>query len=96
VPHLKELYERFKDEGLVIVAVHTQNGAERAADFVREQGIEYPVALDHEGRTVQRFAVDSFPDYYLIDRAGNLRVADLANGDLDRVIEALLAEPEPE
>ena len=38
------------------------------------------------------FAVDSFPDYYLIDRKGKLRVADLANSDLDRAIEILLKE----
>ncbi len=61
-------------------------------DFVREQGILYPVAIDTEGKTVASFHVDSFPDYYVIDKSGNLRVADLANAELDRVIELLLKE----
>jgi hypothetical protein len=61
-------------------------------DFIREQGILYPVAIDTEGKTVESFHVDSFPDYYVIDKSGNLRVADLANAELDRVIELLLKE----
>ncbi len=65
------------------------------AAFAEEQGIDYPIAIDVEERTKTAFAVDSFPDYYLIDRAGNLRVADLANGDLDRAVELLLAEEPP-
>ncbi len=65
-------------------------------DFVKKEKIPYPVAIDTEGKTVDAFAVDSFPDYYVIDRAGNLRVADMANAELDRVIELLLAEKPPE
>lgn len=61
--------------------------------FVEAQGIDYPVALDVEGATTGAFAVDSYPDYYLIDRAGKLRVADLSNGDLERAVQVLLAEP---
>jgi len=38
------------------------------------------------------FRVDSYPDYYVIDRAGNLRIADMANAELDRVVEILLKE----
>ena len=37
--------------------------------------------------------MDSYPDYYVIDRAGKLRVADLANADLEKAIKTLLAEP---
>ena len=62
---------------------------------MKEQGIDYPVAFDIENKTTTAFRVDSYPDYYLIDRSGQLRVADLANKDLDRVVEALLAEPAP-
>lgn len=62
------------------------------AEFAKTNEIPYPIAIDVEGKTVGAFAVDSFPDYYLIDRAGNLRVADLANADLERAVQVLLAE----
>ena len=46
----------------------------------------------NNNKTTTAFEVDSYPDYYLIDRAGNLRVADLANADLERAVQVLLAE----
>lgn len=92
MPKLRELAERYEDQGLVLIGVHTTRGGENMADYVADSGIDYPVAIDIDSQTTSAFAVDSYPDYYLIDRAGNLRVADLANGDLERVLEVLLAE----
>lgn len=92
MPHLKELYAKHKDAGLEVIGVHTTNRGEEMAAFVQEQELPWPVAVDVDNKTVTAFHVDSYPDYYLIDRAGNLRVADLANSDLDRAIEILLQE----
>jgi len=61
-------------------------------DFVKENLINYPVAADTNGETVKSFGVDSFPDYYLIDKKGHLRFADIANKEVDRAIQFLLAE----
>ena len=65
------------------------------AAYVEDSGIEFPVCLDAEAETNSAYLVDGYPDYYLIDRAGDLRVADLANKDLDRAIEVLLKEEPP-
>ncbi len=92
MPHLKELYAKHKDDGLVVIGVHTKSQGEKMADYVQEADLTWPIALDAEGETVKAFAVDSYPDYYLIDRKGDLRVADLANSDLDRAVEILLKE----
>ncbi len=92
MPHLKELYAKHKDDGLVVISVHTTNQGEKMAEYVQEEALPWPVAVDVEKKTVTAFKVDSYPDYYVIDRAGNLRVADLANTELDRVVEALLKE----
>lgn len=92
MPHLKELYEKHKDDGLVVIGVHTKNQGEKMADYVREADLTWPIAWDTDGETVKAFAVDSYPDYYVIDRSGNLRFADLANGELDRAVEFLLKE----
>ncbi len=62
------------------------------ADFVTKEKIPYPVAIDTEGKTHEAFAVDSHPDYYVIDKSGRVRIADMANAELDRVIEILLKE----
>lgn len=95
MPHLKELYKKHKAEGLVIIGVHTKNKGDEMPAFVKDKELPWPVAVDVDGKTVKAFAVDSFPDYYLIDRAGKLRVADLANKELDRAVAALLKEKPP-
>jgi hypothetical protein len=45
--------------------------------------------------TNKAWKVDSYPDYYLIDRAGRLRVADCKNNKIEDAIKALLAESAP-
>ncbi|HUE75003.1 MAG TPA: TlpA disulfide reductase family protein [Pirellulaceae bacterium] len=92
MPHLKELYAKHKEDGLVVIGIHTTNQGEKVAEYVQEESLPWPVAVDVEKKTVTAFKVDSYPDYYVIDRTGNLRVADLANSELDRVVEALLKE----
>ncbi|GIV03258.1 MAG: hypothetical protein KatS3mg015_2088 [Fimbriimonadales bacterium] len=92
MPHLKELYGRYKDQGLVLLAVHSDPDVAKMKAVVQELKIDYPVAQDGERKTMKAYHGDSFPDYYLIDRSGKVRFADLANADLDKAVEALLKE----
>ncbi len=90
-----ELARRYEDQGLVLIGIHTKNKGDQMAAYAKKVEINFPIAVDSDGKTVKAFAVNSYPDYYLIDRAGKLRVADLANGDLERAVKVLLAEKVP-
>ena len=100
MPHLKELYGKFNKKGLEIIGIHTQGAKAKARDFVAEQAIPYRVGIDKadpetKGKSItikSLYRVDSYPDYYLIDRKGILRFADLSNKEIDRAIEMLLKE----
>jgi thiol-disulfide isomerase/thioredoxin len=95
IPHTNELQARFKDKGLVIIGVCNSRGAEKMQQVAKDKGIEYLVAADVDGKSCEAYHVKSFPDYYIIDRAGNLRIADCKNGAVDAAVEALLEEPAP-
>lgn len=95
VPKLKELWARHKDQGLVLIGVHSTMGGEKMAAFVKDNGITWPVCIDQDKATQTAFRSDSFPDYHVIDREGVLRVCDLANGELERAIKHFLAVPAP-
>jgi len=95
VPKLKELSAKHADQGLVLIGIHSKNGGEKMPAFVKENGIQYPVAWDKSGAMARAFGVDGYPDYQVIDRSGNVRVADLANGAVEKTILKLLAEPAP-
>ncbi len=92
VPKMNELARKYADKGVVLVGVCHQKGAEKMAATVKDRGIEYPVCIDATGRTNQAYVVDSYPDYYLVDRQGRLRGADVSTAGLEKAIEALLAE----
>ena len=92
VPKMNELYKKFADKGLVIVAVHSDKDAEKGKAAVSETKMEFPVAFDIQGKLMKTLGCDSYPDYVLIDRKGVIRVVDLANGDVPRAVEALINE----
>ncbi|MGH3011317.1 MAG: cytochrome c biogenesis protein DipZ [Gaiellaceae bacterium] len=100
LPHVTAWDEAYRDEGLVIVGVHTPEFAfEREPDnvrrAVREHGIEYPVALDPDYGTWQAWLNRYWPAKYFVDRRGHIRYAHFGEGDYEeseRVIRRLLAE----
>jgi len=92
IPHANDISRKYAEKGVVFIGVCAQRGAEKMADTVKTHQIAYPVAADLTGDTVKAYKVNSFPDYYIIDRNGNLRWADFMNGDVEKAIEFLLAE----
>jgi cytochrome c biogenesis protein CcdA/thiol-disulfide isomerase/thioredoxin len=100
LPHLTAWDRTYRDDGLVIVGVHTPEFAfEREPDnvrrAVRDHGIEYPVALDSNYGTWQAWQNRYWPAKYFIDRRGHVRYAHFGEGDYEeseRVIRELLAE----
>jgi cytochrome c biogenesis protein CcmG/thiol:disulfide interchange protein DsbE len=92
IPKTNGLLEKYKGDGLVVVGVCHSQGADKMSQTVDEKGIKYPVAADVDGQTVKAYAVDSFPDYYFIDRAGKLRILDCKNDRIEDAIKLLLSE----
>jgi thiol-disulfide isomerase/thioredoxin len=88
IPHTNELAEKFKDK-VVIVGVCHPRGGEDMAKMVKEKGIKYPVCLDTTGATAKAYAVNGYPDYYIIDATGKLALADCANANVEKALEAL-------
>ena len=100
VPHVRAWDEAYRDDGLVLVGVHTPEFAfEREPDnvrrAVRDHGIDYPVALDPEYGTWHAWLNRYWPAKYFVDRRGHLRYAHFGEGDYEeseQVIRRLLAE----
>jgi len=101
LPYLKRWDEAYRDDGLVLVGVHTPEFAferERSnvEDAVDRLGLEYPVALDSDYGTWEAWGNRYWPAKYFVDRTGHVRYAHFGEGDYaenERVIRELLAEP---
>ncbi len=102
LPYLTTWDETYRDDGLVIVGVHTPEFAfERDLDNVEgavdRLNVRYPVALDNDYGTWNAWANRYWPASYFIDRAGHVRFAHFGEGayeEKEDVIRQLLAEPE--
>jgi cytochrome c biogenesis protein CcdA/thiol-disulfide isomerase/thioredoxin len=101
LPYLDRWYETYRDDGLVIVGVHSPEFAfERDADNVREAvadlGVDWPVALDDDFETWSAWGNRYWPAKYFVDRQGHVRFAHFGEGayeESEEVIRELLAEP---
>ncbi len=100
LPHLRDWDDRFKDEGLVLIANHYPefkyeadlNNLKKA---VQEDGILFPVAQDNEGRTWAAYRTSDWPTLYLIDKRGRIRYVHVGEGrygEIESNIRSLLAE----
>ena len=92
--------EKYKDEGLVVVGVHTPEFPfEQDEDNVREAAkdltVEYPIALDSDYAVWRAFSNQYWPAVYIADAQGRIRYHHFGEGaymECERVIQQLLRE----
>lgn len=100
LPYLTAWHRRYAGRGLVTVGVHTpeftvSRGGTVAAAAVAEHDLPFPVLLDDERETWQRFANHYWPARYLADARGYLRYEHVGEGayrETERWIQRLLRE----
>ncbi len=96
IPFNNQLFEKYKDQGLVLVGVCTSSsGQERMAEMVSKTGMKYPTAMDPDLVSAKAWNVQNYPTYAAIDRKGFVRVIGLETTYVEAVIKKLLAEPVP-
>jgi peroxiredoxin len=89
---LDRLQKRYADQGVVVVGVHHPQGWERAAEQVARRRVGFPIAHDADGTFREALRVDQDPDLFVIDRAGQLRYADIETGSIDAAVAELVKE----
>lgn len=77
LPYVTGWYEKYKDDGLVIIGVHTPEFAfEKVTSNVekalRQHNINYPVAQDNDYKTWNAYSNRYWPAHYLVDKEGNV------------------------
>ena len=68
MPAMERLYQAFKGQGFVVLAVNVQEGTGPVRAFVRELKLTFPVVLDPKGTAAMAYLVRGLPATYLINR----------------------------
>jgi thiol-disulfide isomerase/thioredoxin len=103
-PAMKRWHAQYKDRGLVVIGVHTpeldeERDPKNVETYVREHGIDYPVAIDNDFATWRRYRNEYWPALYLVDRDGRIVYSHIGEGAYDetarRIELALGSTPAP-
>jgi len=71
MPDLNALYARFKDEGLVVLAISDEELG-KVKPFITERKINYPILLDKDRRVNDEFGIEGIPKTFVYNREGKL------------------------
>ena len=99
-PYVAAWYEKYKDDGLIVIGIHTPEFAfekEKAnvEKAMKEFGINFPVVLDNDYATWNALGNKYWPRKYLIDINGNIVYDHIGEGgyeETEEKIQELLKE----
>lgn len=100
LPYLRTWHEKYKEQGLVIIGVHTpefefEKNADNLQKAISDFKLTYPIMQDNNFATWQAYDNHYWPAKYLIDKDGKIRYTHFGEGEYDeteQIIQDLLKE----
>lgn len=80
-PDLLRVYERYRDDGLAVLAIDAGEPAEDVRRYVEERQLPWRIALDPDLQAYDAYGAIGTPTHYFIDRDG--RIASRGFGRLE-------------
>ena len=90
MPSMEKLYNRFKDQGLEILAVYIGEDESTVRRFINSSKYTFPVLLDTNNRISNAYGIEAIPTSYILDREGKIiaRVVGSISWDTPQAITA--------
>jgi len=75
MPAMQKMYEEYKEQGFVVLAVNMtyQDTPSAILPFTQEYGLTFPVLLDETDNVGDHYELRSLPSSFFIDRDGIIR-----------------------
>jgi peroxiredoxin len=73
LPHLNEVYDKFKADGLKVYATDLQEDKDTVQKFVDDTKLTVPVLLDSDGTTAASYRASAIPETVVIGKDGKIR-----------------------
>ena len=88
LPRLDPLWQKYKDQGLTVLAIESEQDTERALRFIADNDLTYPMVEDLEGEdsvVAEKLQIYGFPTSYLVDRTGQIMYSHIGFDEGDEV-----------
>ncbi|MEQ8843801.1 MAG: TlpA disulfide reductase family protein [Phycisphaerales bacterium] len=82
----------YGDQGLIILGVHAEEGFDTAASTAERLRLDFPIARDAGSAFREAIKADMDPNFYVIDRAGQVRFADVDRGSIRQAVKTVVEE----
>ncbi len=100
LPYVRAWAEKYKDQGLVAIGVHTPEFAfekdiENVRRAVKDMRVDYPIAIDNDYAIWRGFSNQYWPALYFVDAQGQIRQHYFGEGEYEEsevTLQQLLAE----
>jgi len=70
MPLLQQIYDEYKDKGLVILAINIREDLSTVRQFMQSNNLSFPVLLDANGSVALKYNAARIPTTYFIDKDG--------------------------
>ena|SRR5579883_3272517 len=90
-PIVNKVAQRYRDRGLVVVGVNTNDSPTRAHAWATSRGIGFPIVFDAGEATARAYGVDSLPTLVVVSRTGKILATRTGVTD-DAELEALVKQ----
>lgn len=95
MPYMEELYKKYKDKDVEILAVNLDQSELVVTRFLKEYGISFPIVHDQKGQVMGEYGVGYLPASYFINPDGTIEKKIIGPLTLDR-LEGYLKDITPE
>jgi len=97
MPSMQALHEKFKDQGLKIIAVSVDAKVSSVQKFIQDHALTFEVLHDDQGEVSRQYGVFRYPETFIIGRDGKVRLFKLGaakwmDAQYVELVETLLAE----
>ncbi len=92
MPAFEHLYRRYRSQGLTVLGVSLDKGAnEKVRKFIEEYQLSFPVLMDSDGKVEKLYPSASIPFTFVIDKIGHIvaRVDGAKNWESNETFDAI-------
>lgn len=72
MPYIENQYQQFKDKGVQVLAVNSEESELVVNKFIERKGLNFPVLIDEDGQVQAAYGINPLPITFLIDKEGNV------------------------
>jgi thiol-disulfide isomerase/thioredoxin len=88
--YLKRWHQQYKDQGLVVIGIHTPEFSFEAipanvADAIQRLDIQFPVGQDNQYATWKAYQNWAWPAFYVVDQKGRVVSMRYGEGEYDKI-----------